>query len=543
MSDDRNLVRVFVSAALGAVVAFLGVVFVAFAVKDDDAAEQGSQSAAAVTDSQETPPDASSAEGIPTEPNLKVAFIGDSGNGKGFRAVLQLIKSEGADMVVHNGDFDYDNDPDAFFSTIDDVLGPDFPYVGSVGNHDTEVWNEGCDNDDGCYAEFFKDRMQRAGITPDAPDLNDQMYSTKFKGLQLVFVGEDPNNTGDCSQDSPGYACYLSNQLSADDSIWKVCNWHKNQASMQIGEKDNEMGWGVYEVCKDAGAIIATAHEHSYSRTLTMTSMQDLEVDTSQHPTADGAHRNPGQLRVAPGSSFVFVSGLGGKGMRDQARCLPDEYPYGCNKEWASIYTTNQTSGEDERLGALFIEFHVDGDPNKARGYFKDTEGDVIDEFVVLAETGTPASQPSLSDTVVEEIAAQSGSTNLDTGSQLDIEGTVTDVRDGVVTIRTEDGRHFDVSMSLKPDDFVEVEGTNSNGTLSAFELELADRAGPRYKVEDGVTQITGRLVSISNGVAVVNVGEELFEAELAFRVGDFVEVEGAMKDGFVLALELERGD
>jgi hypothetical protein len=33
---------------------------------------------------------------IPTDPNLKVAFIGDSGNGTAFRRVLGLIKSEGA---------------------------------------------------------------------------------------------------------------------------------------------------------------------------------------------------------------------------------------------------------------------------------------------------------------------------------------------------------------------------------------------------------------------------------------------------------------
>src|ERR1700693_6345554 len=44
---------------------------------------------------------------IATEPDLKIAFIGDVGHGPNQQAVLQLIKSEGAQAVLHQGDFDY----------------------------------------------------------------------------------------------------------------------------------------------------------------------------------------------------------------------------------------------------------------------------------------------------------------------------------------------------------------------------------------------------------------------------------------------------
>jgi hypothetical protein len=41
--------------------------------------------------------------------------------------------------------------------------------------------------------------------------------------------------------------------------------------------------------------------------------------------------------------------------------------------------------------GALFIEFHVDGDPWKAVGYFKNIAGAVVDTFTVRSElSGTP---------------------------------------------------------------------------------------------------------------------------------------------------------
>ena len=328
---------------------------------------------------------ASTGGAIATDQNLKVAFIGDTANGSNFQAVLNLIQSEGADIVMHQGDFDYANDADGWFPTINGILGPTFPYVASVGNHDIATWPEGCGDTDGCYATFFKQRMAATGITPDDPDLNDQMYSADFHGLGMFFVGETSSQTGDCPVNPSGYACYLRAKLQTDRHIWRICSWHKDQQAMQIGGKADEMGWGVYDACTDLSAIIATAHEHSYERTKTMTDPQTQTVDLQQHPLSGGVPGNPNSLRVKPGSSFVFVSGLGGNDMRDQERCLPATYPYGCNSEWANIYTTTQTGGPF-KFGALFIEFYVDGDPYKARAYFKTTTGETIDSFEIRAD-------------------------------------------------------------------------------------------------------------------------------------------------------------
>src|SRR5439155_281170 len=204
----------------------------------------------------------STAGPIPTDPSLKVAFIGDSGDSENFIRVLGLIKSEGAVMVMHQGDFDYARDPNGFFATIDSILGPDFPYFASVGNHDNDSWNEGCSNPNGCYTAFLKNRMARIGAVPDDPNLNDEMYSVTYRGLKMVFVGQEGTSYGDGI-----YAPYPQDQLATDDHIWRICRWHKDQNAMQVGGKDDEMGWRVYETCKDLGAIIATAHEHSYHRT------------------------------------------------------------------------------------------------------------------------------------------------------------------------------------------------------------------------------------------------------------------------------------
>ena len=94
---------------------------------------------------------------------------------------------------------------------------------------------------------------------------------------------------------------------------------------------------------------------------------------------------------MGSGSTFVFVSGIGGQSIRNQVRCLPITYPHGLNGEWAKIYT----SGQGAKYGALFIEFNVDGDPKKARGYFKNVVGETIDSFTIIADpAGTTSPVP-----------------------------------------------------------------------------------------------------------------------------------------------------
>jgi hypothetical protein len=184
--------------------------------------------------------------------------------------------------------------------------------------------------------------------------------------LKLVFVGQNGNNSE--------FASYIDEQLASDQHVWRICNWHKNQKKMQIGGKSDEMGWGVYENCKKHGALIMTGHEHSYERTKTLTSMQNQTVDTTCS--------DPGSMCVGPDRTFAVVSGLGGNSVRPQTQCLPATYPYGCKQEWAFIYASNQSA----TFGALFLDFYVDGDPKKARGYFKNVDNQVVDEFTITKD-------------------------------------------------------------------------------------------------------------------------------------------------------------
>lgn len=298
-------------------------------------------------------------------PNFKVAFIGDQGIGPNSEAVLQLILDEGADMVIHSGDFGYspESDPQTAIdwdAQITSVLGADFPYFAAVGNHDVAQWST--------YQQLLEDRL---ALIPGASCTGDYGYASvcTYQGLYFILsgIGTLPNSPDDAT-----HLAYLSSELAADSSLWRICAWHKDQRAMQVGTKSNEVGWGAYETCRQEGAIIATGHEHSYSRTRTLS-----EFDTQ---TVDGFWPDPDVVGVGGGSTFAFVSGLGGRSIRSQSRCLPATPPYGCNGEWANIYSSSQGAN----YGALFIEFNIDGVPGKARGYFKDIDGQVSDTFTLL---------------------------------------------------------------------------------------------------------------------------------------------------------------
>lgn len=323
-----------------------------------------------------------------TEPNLKVAFIADQGSGRDAQAVLRLIRAEGAHMVLHAGDFDYDDDPAGWDAAVTSVLGADFPYFATPGNHDTDRWGGS-----GGYQARLQQRLQRVPGATCAGDLGVKS-SCRYRGLFFILSGAGTMGSGHDS--------YIRQQLEADNSTWRVCVWHKNQSEMQVGGKDSDVGWGPYEACREHGAIISTGHEHSYSRTKTLVNIQ--------RGTVDPAWPVPDRLRVAPGATFTVVSGLGGRSIRDQERCLPTTPPYGCNGEWAVIYTSDQGA----QYGALFIEFHVNGDPKAARGYFKNINGEVIDRFTITAGGRLMATAnrqqreqpPATVDTSVEEVRA-----------------------------------------------------------------------------------------------------------------------------------------
>jgi hypothetical protein len=315
-------------------------------------------------------------------PDLKVAFIGDQGTNNNAQAVLKLIKEEGAELVVHQGDLAYGRNFALWQPMIDDVLGSSIPYLFSIGNHDIREWDQ--------YQQWFTERLS---LIPEAECIGELGINAVcvYKGLSIVLSGV--GTSGENHEE------YIWEAFATDNHIWRICSWHKNMHKMQSGSMLDETGWGVYEACRENGAMIATAHEHSYSRTYLMASFENQTI-ASESST----------LVIEPGKSFAFVSGLGGRSIRTQDQDWP----------WmASIFTSDQNAD----YGALFCTFHVNGMPDHAECYFKDILGRVPDRFTLVSDLSgsrvsrgdrssstSVATLPPCSSPLVD--AVSSGSTN-----------------------------------------------------------------------------------------------------------------------------------
>lgn len=297
---------------------------------------------------------------IETPINFKIAFLADSDIGTNADAVLNLILSEKTKVVIHPGDLNYSEDPQGFEDNINGFLGENFPYFYSVGNHDDSVWN-GANG----YQYFLEARFQRLGI-PWKGQLG-VLSSFAYQGIS--FVSSAPDEFGITTTVAGNY---IRDEFVNVNSIWNIAFWHKNQRLMQIGGKNDEAGWNVYEESRKAGAIIATGHEHSYSRTHEMSNFQTPTISSTNN-TVNLIKDNPETATIDEGRSFCFVSGIGGKSLRDAEDGLEH------NPWWANVYHT----GNGAQYGALFGEFNYNGDATLAKFYFKDIDGIVRDEFFV----------------------------------------------------------------------------------------------------------------------------------------------------------------
>lgn len=296
------------------------------------------------------------------EPGLVLAFMGDQGLRGRSKDVLRMIRQENASMVFHLGDFDYHQSPGQWIRQIFGTLSdPDaaghlvLDYFAVVGNHDIEELD--------IFADYS--RKIRKYLHPDAAQCCcEGRVATKatctYRGIAFLQIGHGLS----CSEDSGKEWVERELQRLGPRYPWKFCLFHVVQHKMQVESKGDEQGWEVYEACRRAGAIVASAHGHVYARTHLMSRFEDPQVIV---------HTNR-SLRVEPGHSFAFVSGLGGNSARPALpKRLQDPW-------WAAfLYKGAPRHG----FGALFFHIGFRGDPLEALVYFKTVNGDIIDVFHV----------------------------------------------------------------------------------------------------------------------------------------------------------------
>ena len=289
---------------------------------------------------------------------VKVAFIADQGTSRNANNVLQLIAEENAQLLLIQGDLGYKKNTAAGWEdNLIRILGPEFPVLAVVGNHENYEWNE--------YKQILSERIAKISEMTCEGDIGVKALCN-YDALSIVQVAPGIDEVdGVLPEDD--YPQFILDSFHENTSKWRICSWHKNQSLMQIGQKGDETGWGVYEACLNVGALIATGHSHTYSRTHLLSSFKEQTVvNTSDH------------LVLEKGRSFAFVNGLGGKKIREQKSD---------GDWWAASYSRTQGA----KHGALFCTFKI----STAECYFKSISGiipftqDIPDTFTLESLVGS----------------------------------------------------------------------------------------------------------------------------------------------------------
>ena len=293
-------------------------------------------------------------EDVRTFEEIRVAFIGDQGGSKFLsndKAVIELIKNENVELVIHQGDLGFEPaSPEEWDKMITENLGSDFVYLVSEGHHDQESWDD--------YQPYLKERIERNSNIECKGNLGVKSICN-YKDINVALIAP-----GEYTSDSD-FDLYVEKELNKNESYWKICSMHNELHAMEAERKPGKTGMEVFEACKNAGAIIATGHDHLYSRTGNI-----IEFISSETQIADPESPELNKLKISKGSTFIFTSGLGGSPIINH------------NNDWPVNYSAKQNAN----YGGLFCTFNAGGQPNKAFCYFKDIDHKIIDEFTITSD-------------------------------------------------------------------------------------------------------------------------------------------------------------
>ena len=252
------------------------------------------------------------------------------------------------------------------------------------------------------YLNLLTQQQDRANVSQYCEGDLGENQACYYKGLYFVISGVGTQGTG--------HVQFVEDAFDAVPAQWRLCGWHKNQRLFQLNTKSDETGYDIYDTCRAYGAIIATGHEHSYSRTYTMTSFVSQTIKDFNNT-----------ITLAPGQTTCFVSGLGGQSIREWDPALER------NPWWAATGASNNGIN----YGALFCTFKVNGDPTRANCFYEDLDGERFDDFDII--TTLPADKVVRSNDVCKqpfyEVAISNGADdaveNVRTGAVVAHQGTL----------------------------------------------------------------------------------------------------------------------
>lgn len=303
--------------------------------------------------------------------------------------VLARAREEGAELVVHTGDMDYESAPVAWSHFLDEHLrGMDF--LAAMGNHDQDGW-------DGVEYLWSGSRGYKALLSESVPARAScygeygEDYACEYDGTLVVLSSIGVRASGEGANRDK--AAFVRAALEKSDAPWKVCVWHMTMKDMQVSYKGDATGWEVYEACRANGAFIVISHAHIYSRSYEIgrfatekwgNHKEDIVVSSWDGST----------IRLRPNHTAVAVVGTGG---------FKNERMMHWRDHWATVYsttcmeeaTTCKRARYPDIFGVLVCDFKPLSTSAECR-FVTSENGIVIDRFTLQreAEVGAAAGPP-----------------------------------------------------------------------------------------------------------------------------------------------------
>ena len=371
---------------------------------------------------------------------VKVAMLADAGLNDASLMVLRLVRSEGADMVLHQGDLDYVGKADEFFRRVDDVLGRSFPYFLTMGNYEAKR-GKGRDVAWEAYYSRHRERLKRFPDTRCAV-VSSRVTACEFRRTVSFVTSAIGINASRLASDLKELRAAQTRLWSGDAARWggegagsstfRFCSWHLPLTTFQVGFREG-VPWmaspqlvAAYESCRAAGAAVLTGHEHYYVRSHAVrrfsANASEIQYSTTTarvHGSVWGRNSTEAEvLTLAPGSSLAVVSGLAGHSVsvpslthlrrfphlsavhpKSLAAAVDPGGKYFFPEITGPVDVTETTSTKlvytfppgtpparrAYPFGALFCSLPRAADSTEARGacYFKTVSGETTDSFVL----------------------------------------------------------------------------------------------------------------------------------------------------------------
>jgi hypothetical protein len=293
--------------------------------------------------------------------NTTIAFFGDQGLSQNAVSVLQLVLSENAEAVIHVGDFDYVSSPSQWDELISNNLGEQFPYYSVLGNHDAVSFSM-----PNGYQQKIAERLERNELGTFCRGDVGYSYVCSYKGI--VFALTNPG----LFQSGSTAANFIKDAMATFGGKIRISGWHLVQTLYQVEAKTDESTFDVYEQSRKNGAFVVTAHCHNYARSVSMVRLNEKPLFLIEETNT-----------IKAGQTVVNVVGTGGDSIRSCVSNFADA------NWWAKTGCNNNMD-----FGALFCKFNYNNNSKRAFCYFKQINGEILDQYIVEFDNPTVVPGP-----------------------------------------------------------------------------------------------------------------------------------------------------